>query len=615
MRAQEFVIEAVDADHVLQYVKRAHAPEKFDIEYSITDHPEWELTDIPLSQLNLDPDGEAQDPYNRVNWVDDDKVQELIPRIESVLKNNPIVVDPAGWIIDGNHRAMAAVEAGMTSVPALVPVKQGVAEGTEQKPVVIYTNHRGATIDDDIKKSLRTTQEPFNKLQMWEKHKSMKDPKIADWVTNKLLPELKQNGVLKPLLVWNNNGQLFVIDGNHRFLAYQEAGYRGRVPVQIVPDNMIIVSDTVPGQQGVAENMDHSQDDRAVAELKSALLAKRDQLQSATDDQVYDIIDRIMTRIARSHSISGKKLHDMWVDRYKQIPDTWIMNEDVPQPGPSSGAPKKFGPDAKIQTSPMTVKQIISSIPDVPYYNNVVDDWDAKDYSWGVTKKVIEYATYLKQHPESLSQLPPVIVLNGKFEDGAHRVSAIWLLQQRMDPKNPLWANAKLNVQFVQQGVLENFADGRVKGKSRPGRVKRAGASCAGSVTDLRRRAKNASGEKAKMYHWCANMKSGRKKTNEVTVAVLTLGEFTVNLDDHALDRAQERRIKSSDIDTVLKKIKLPRVIKQVMALDLGSRFYVLDHSSNVALGFRRIGDKKLVLKTVYPGRPMDHNIAAIITI
>ena len=58
----------------------------------------------------------------------------------------------------------------------------------------------------------------------------------------------------------------------------------------------------------------------------------------------------------------------------------------------------------------------------------------------------------------------------------------------------------------------ENFADGKVKGKSRPGRVKRAGASCNGSVTDLRARAKRASGEKAKMYHWCANMKSGRKK-------------------------------------------------------------------------------------------------------
>jgi hypothetical protein len=58
----------------------------------------------------------------------------------------------------------------------------------------------------------------------------------------------------------------------------------------------------------------------------------------------------------------------------------------------------------------------------------------------------------------------------------------------------------------------ENFHDGKVKGKSRPGRVKRAGASCNGSVTDLRQRAKNASGEKARMYHWCANMKSGKKK-------------------------------------------------------------------------------------------------------
>lgn len=60
-------------------------------------------------------------------------------------------------------------------------------------------------------------------------------------------------------------------------------------------------------------------------------------------------------------------------------------------------------------------------------------------------------------------------------------------------------------------GLAENFADGKEKGKSRPGRVKRAGASCDGSVTDLRQQAKNSSGEKAKMYHWCANMKAGKK--------------------------------------------------------------------------------------------------------
>jgi GNAT superfamily N-acetyltransferase len=89
---------------------------------------------------------------------------------------------------------------------------------------------------------------------------------------------------------------------------------------------------------------------------------------------------------------------------------------------------------------------------------------------------------------------------------------------QRPDGK-AMWAaweksgNAKhLIGTAAESTVAENFADGKVKGKSRPGRVKRAGASCDGSVTDLRQRAKNASGEKAKMYHWCANMKSGRKK-------------------------------------------------------------------------------------------------------
>ena len=133
--------------------------------------------------------------------------------------------------------------------------EQDVAEGAEQQLVTIYTNpaYKGATVDDRIKKSLPVTETPFNKLQMWENGKSMKDPKVAQWVNNNLLPQLKQNGKLGPLVVWNNKGKLFVIDGNHRFIAYQAAGYNGNVPVQIVPDKMINIVDTVPGQQGVAE--------------------------------------------------------------------------------------------------------------------------------------------------------------------------------------------------------------------------------------------------------------------------------------------------------------------------------------------------------------------------
>jgi pyrimidine deaminase RibD-like protein/GNAT superfamily N-acetyltransferase len=97
---------------------------------------------------------------------------------------------------------------------------------------------------------------------------------------------------------------------------------------------------------------------------------------------------------------------------------------------------------------------------------------------------------------------------NGELDLIAGNTRIATLLDQGHDPK--VWV-----VDVPDVDIKENFADGKVKGKSRPGRVKRSGASCNGSVTDLRRRAKNASGEKAKMYHWCANMKSGRSKNNE----------------------------------------------------------------------------------------------------
>ena len=95
-----------------------------------------------------------------------------------------------------------------------------------------------------------------------------------------------------------------------------------------------------------------------------------------------------------------------------------------------------------------------------------------------------------------------------KILDGQHRlVKAI----QTKQPIQVRMLNLDTAPDQFQQMFGENFKDGKKKGKSRPGRVKRSGASCSGSVTSLRKKAK-AGGEKGKMYHWCANMKSGRKK-------------------------------------------------------------------------------------------------------
>jgi len=96
-------------------------------------------------------------------------------------------------------------------------------------------------------------------------------------------------------------------------------------------------------QSTLAENMDHDKDGGAVEELRAALVAHKAKLQSADDDQVYNTIDKMMTRIARSHSISGQKLHDMWVSKYKQIPDTWIMKEAFDQPYKTKSEKSDYG--------------------------------------------------------------------------------------------------------------------------------------------------------------------------------------------------------------------------------------------------------------------------------
>jgi hypothetical protein len=38
----------------------------------------------------------------------------------------------------------------------------------------------------------------------------------------------------------------------------------------------------------------------------------------------YDTIDHLMRRISKRHHITGKKLHDMFVAKYKHTPDHWI---------------------------------------------------------------------------------------------------------------------------------------------------------------------------------------------------------------------------------------------------------------------------------------------------
>jgi hypothetical protein len=102
-------------------------------------------------------------------------------------------------------------------------------------------------------------------------------------------------------------------------------------------------------------------------------------------------------------------------------------------------------------------------------------------------------------------KLPPILVR--KYKDG----------YQVVDGHHRFWAYKLLGIKSIPSQIVpdediivkENFADGKKPG--RKGLAKRMGVDCTKSETELRKIAKNSSGEKQRMAHWCANMKGGKK--------------------------------------------------------------------------------------------------------
>ena len=68
-----------------------------------------------------------------------------------------------------------------------------------------------------------------------------------------------------------------------------------------------------------------------------------------------------------------------------------------------------------------------------------------------LTDKVMEYALYLQTNPSTLLDLPPIIIINGGFCDGSHRLSVIHLLAEYLDVDNFRWNKFKLKVDFYTE--------------------------------------------------------------------------------------------------------------------------------------------------------------------
>ena len=144
---------------------------------------------------------------------------------------------------------------------------------------------------------------------------------------------------------------------------------------------------------------------------------------------------------------------------------------------------------------------------DVHNQAEVTDDVQGKGYGKALLLKAIEVANDhglgFQEDSQSLSRAQSRVY--DSLYDAGWIVDAdgYWFL-------TPEGEQELTRLSTMQQGMAENFADGKNPG--RKGLSKRMGVNTNASVSSLRKTAKNSSGEKQRMAHWLANMKAGRAK-------------------------------------------------------------------------------------------------------
>ena len=206
------------------------------------------------------------------------------------------------------------------------------------------------------------------------------------------------------------------------------------------------------------------------------------------EDKLHKLLDTIGRSANVSELINGEVVTIN--PKHPQAPSASAATDTAFNEASNPRPPKwkRTGPDGEIEIEFPTGRRFKI---EKQYDENIrhrgewkVLEWDTRseDWEWGDTYSPKGYAKEM-------------VMKMGQYDSNGKQV-----------------ADYSHTFQFEATSVEENFADGKVKGKSKPGRVKAAGASCDGSVTELRKKAKNSSGEKQKMYHWCANMKAGKKK-------------------------------------------------------------------------------------------------------
>ena len=398
---------------------------------------------------------------------------------------------------------------------------------TEGAEITMWTNpaYQGADVDDDYYKkqtvkvvdvSKLTPFEPADKMDAKDNHDNMM----------KFVDKIKAGEKIKPIVIVPHEGKLLIVDGHHRYFAHLKAG-ADKIRAVIADPKDLTWRDDVP--ESMYEDL--------TAELNPK-------------SEIYVDMDGVLADFFSSwKKITGKDWRDIKGDdlqpALQAIRDDDNFWLDLPL---TSNAKKLLGIIKQVKGSYKILSAPLAGDKKAEPHKR---EWVAKNLDFFppteviITKDKAKYATNPDGTPNILIDDYGVNIAawesaggigfkhkDHKFERTAKKLKAEieenfqhairnyieegWSKKYKdsINCSNPKGFSQKAHCagKKKNEDIEENFADGKKKGKSRPGRVKKSGASCKGSVTSLRAKAKKYGGEKGRMYHWCANMKGGKKK-------------------------------------------------------------------------------------------------------
>ena len=269
----------------------------------------------------------------------------------------------------------------------------------------------------------------------------------------------------------------------------------------------------------------------AVAALETALIRAK---KNGTTMN-YKNIDAMMQKICQAHNITGQKLHDDFVKAHDLIPDNWIKKQKL----------KEY----KVETVDVDavhaelLHQHLLSNPAL--YENREDFQSVREflklhttspprvnrhyvYASVQSTPIAQYCTiahFNKEHrlvkldgqfayfdiDGEIKRFPESGTLNGDALAQIYFFNSINEFEHFTTVLGLKFSHYKHATKILDKHTVdENFADGKKPG--RKGLAKRVGVNCKQPVSKLRSIAAHSSGERQRMAHWCANMKSGKKK-------------------------------------------------------------------------------------------------------